>query len=192
MIFDGNFDKETWGSEPRINKLVFIGKNLKQEELADAFTSCLDIPENQERIKAILAVKANKQMSSSVISAAHRDDLVKMKKLVAMGAVSWKARRCQRRDRGLCARLLYCTVLCCTVVLYTHITIATTTLSLSHIAVGRESGKQRRADRSPHRVALVQCEVGAIPPIYRRKPEPGKPDGVHAAAHPPASQQEVG
>ena len=103
MIFDGNFDKELWGSEPRINKLVFIGKNLDKEELTDAFVACLDIEENQDRIKAILAVKAKKQMSSSVISAAHRDDLVKMKKLLALGAVS----RRETRAREVGVRLQY-------------------------------------------------------------------------------------
>ena len=84
---DGDFDDEqTWGSEPRVNKLVFIGKNLDKKELADAFEACLDIPSNQPKIDALLELKAKQQMSSAVIGAAHRDDLVKMKKLVDLGA----------------------------------------------------------------------------------------------------------
>jgi G3E family GTPase len=40
MLFDAKFDRE-WGSEPRMNTLVFIGKNLDRAALNDAFRSCL-------------------------------------------------------------------------------------------------------------------------------------------------------
>jgi G3E family GTPase len=40
MLFDAKFDRE-WGAEPRINTLVFIGKNLDRAALNDAFKSCL-------------------------------------------------------------------------------------------------------------------------------------------------------
>lgn len=40
MLFDAKFDRE-WGSEPRINTLVFIGKNLDRAKLTEAFNACL-------------------------------------------------------------------------------------------------------------------------------------------------------
>jgi G3E family GTPase len=40
MLFDAKFDRE-WGSEPRQNTLVFIGKNLDRAALNEAFRSCL-------------------------------------------------------------------------------------------------------------------------------------------------------
>ena len=40
MLFDGRPDK-AWGSEPRHNQLVFIGRNLDREELIEGFKSCL-------------------------------------------------------------------------------------------------------------------------------------------------------
>jgi G3E family GTPase len=40
MLFDAKFDRE-WGAEPRINTLVFIGKNLDRAVLTDAFKACL-------------------------------------------------------------------------------------------------------------------------------------------------------
>jgi G3E family GTPase len=40
MLFDAKFDRE-WGSEPRVNTLVFIGKNLNRSELTAAFKACL-------------------------------------------------------------------------------------------------------------------------------------------------------
>lgn len=32
---------QPWGSEPRINRLVFIGRNLDRQELESGFRSCL-------------------------------------------------------------------------------------------------------------------------------------------------------
>jgi G3E family GTPase len=40
MLFDAKFDRE-WGAEPRVNTLVFIGKNLNRAELTAAFKACL-------------------------------------------------------------------------------------------------------------------------------------------------------
>jgi G3E family GTPase len=40
MLFDAKFDRE-WGSEPRVNTLVFIGKNLDRTALTEAFKACL-------------------------------------------------------------------------------------------------------------------------------------------------------
>jgi G3E family GTPase len=40
MLFDAKFDRE-WGSEPRMNTLVFIGKNLDREALTKGFAACL-------------------------------------------------------------------------------------------------------------------------------------------------------
>ncbi len=40
MLFDAKFDRE-WGSDPRTNTLVFIGKNLDRPALTEAFKACL-------------------------------------------------------------------------------------------------------------------------------------------------------
>ena len=40
MLFDAKFDRE-WGSEPRVNTLVFIGKNLNRAALTEEFKACL-------------------------------------------------------------------------------------------------------------------------------------------------------
>jgi G3E family GTPase len=40
MLFDAKFDRP-WGADPRVNTLVFIGKNLDRAELTAAFRSCL-------------------------------------------------------------------------------------------------------------------------------------------------------
>lgn len=40
MLFDAKFDRE-WGTAPRSNTLVFIGRNLDREALTTAFKACL-------------------------------------------------------------------------------------------------------------------------------------------------------
>ena len=40
MLFDAKFDRE-WGADPRVNTLVFIGKNLDRAALTEAFKACL-------------------------------------------------------------------------------------------------------------------------------------------------------
>jgi len=40
MLFDAKFDRE-WGSDPRGNTLVFIGRNLDRTALTEAFKACL-------------------------------------------------------------------------------------------------------------------------------------------------------
>jgi G3E family GTPase len=40
MLFDAKFDRE-WGADPRINTLVFIGRDLDRAALTSAFQSCL-------------------------------------------------------------------------------------------------------------------------------------------------------
>jgi G3E family GTPase len=40
MLFDCD-SGEPWKDEPRLNRLVFIGRNLDREELVNGFTSCL-------------------------------------------------------------------------------------------------------------------------------------------------------
>jgi G3E family GTPase len=40
MLFDAKFDRE-WGADPRVNTLVFIGKNLDRAKLTEAFKACL-------------------------------------------------------------------------------------------------------------------------------------------------------
>lgn len=40
MLFDGT-EGEPWGDAPRTNKLVFIGRNLDRDELAQGLRACL-------------------------------------------------------------------------------------------------------------------------------------------------------
>ena len=40
MLFDAKFDRE-WGSDPRTNTLVFIGKKLDRTALTEGFKGCL-------------------------------------------------------------------------------------------------------------------------------------------------------
>ncbi len=40
MLFDGRPDR-LWGSEPRYNSLIFIGRNLDRTELTEGFEACL-------------------------------------------------------------------------------------------------------------------------------------------------------
>lgn len=41
MMFEGNPDRKWHADEPRINKMVFIGKDLSREDFTEAFKSCL-------------------------------------------------------------------------------------------------------------------------------------------------------
>jgi len=85
MIFDGKFDEAWKDDEPRVNKLVFIGKNLDREELEKGFAATLDSQENQEKIKAIEQVKALEQQCAQLLSAAARDDSAAIKRFLGMG-----------------------------------------------------------------------------------------------------------
>ena len=40
MLFDGQPDRE-WGNEPRRNQLVFIGRNLDEQDMREGFAECL-------------------------------------------------------------------------------------------------------------------------------------------------------
>ena len=40
MLFDGQPDRE-WGDEPRRNQLVFIGRNLDEQDMREGFAECL-------------------------------------------------------------------------------------------------------------------------------------------------------
>ena len=44
MLFTGEV-LTPWGDAPRINRLIFIGKNLNREELEKGFEMCLDTSE---------------------------------------------------------------------------------------------------------------------------------------------------
>ena len=85
MIFDGRFDEEWAPGEPRVNKLVFIGKNLDLEELKTGFAATLDSPENQAKIQAIANMKANEERNSQLLGAAQRDDTPALKRLLGTG-----------------------------------------------------------------------------------------------------------
>ncbi|KAJ8613015.1 hypothetical protein CTAYLR_004066 [Chrysophaeum taylorii] len=85
MIFDGNFDDERWGSEPRRNKLVFIGKKLNKAELEKSFRECLDSPENAERISQAERVRAMERQQNALLGASQRDDVVALKAILQSG-----------------------------------------------------------------------------------------------------------
>ena len=87
MIFDGNFqDDGPWGDgEPRVSKLVFIGKNLDHDELKASFAACLNSAENQEKIQALEEAEAVKRLAGSLLSSAQRDDIDSMQQLLAAG-----------------------------------------------------------------------------------------------------------
>ena len=40
MLFDGQPEKP-WGDQPRLNQLVFIGRNLDEKAMTDGFDACL-------------------------------------------------------------------------------------------------------------------------------------------------------
>ena len=40
MLFTGEV-LEPWGEQKRVNRLIFIGKNLNRDELTSSFKSCL-------------------------------------------------------------------------------------------------------------------------------------------------------
>jgi len=48
MIFNHQFE-DPWGAETRLNKLVFIGKNLDKEELTRLFDACMSTPESRAK-----------------------------------------------------------------------------------------------------------------------------------------------
>ena len=54
MIFSGDYGDEWAEGEERVSKLVFIGKNLDQEELRADFVACLATPEMQAKRLAAL------------------------------------------------------------------------------------------------------------------------------------------
>jgi len=87
MIFDGNFDEdEVWEEgEERSSKLVFIGKNLDHEELKSGFAGTLNNAANQAKIQALTNTKRTAQKANGLLSAAQRDDVAALKKLVADG-----------------------------------------------------------------------------------------------------------
>ena len=40
MLFDG-IPEQPWGKRPRLNQMVFVGKNLDEKELNDGLRGCL-------------------------------------------------------------------------------------------------------------------------------------------------------
>ena len=56
MIFDGSFEEDApWADgEPRVNKLVFIGKNLDKWALEEGFKACVVTPESEEKKRKAL------------------------------------------------------------------------------------------------------------------------------------------
>merc|ERR1711871_1411645 len=48
MIFNGDWDEAWAPGEPRVSKLVFIGKNLNKAELEEGFKKCLATEDNKQ------------------------------------------------------------------------------------------------------------------------------------------------
>lgn len=86
MMFQGEFQDPWDQDEPRVNKLVFIGKNLDKEELRTGFAACLDAPENRERVEAMDKVQAAEERGSRLLGAAARDDTPQINQLLESGA----------------------------------------------------------------------------------------------------------
>lgn len=85
MIFDGQFDEKWKKGEERVNKLVFIGKNLDNEELRRGFSACLHSPENQAKIQEMEQMQMQERMASALLGSAQRDDTRAMQALIALG-----------------------------------------------------------------------------------------------------------
>ena len=82
MTFSGEFD-EPWGAdEARVSKLVFIGKNLNEKALVDAFNACLATPENMKKKAAALRFAIGDEVEcmlgawhrGTVVALVYRDD----------------------------------------------------------------------------------------------------------------------
>ena len=82
MMFSGDFG-EPWGDEPRVCKLVFIGKNLDQAALVEGFNACLATPENVRKKSEALRFAIGDKVecntgagwsSGTVVALMYRDD----------------------------------------------------------------------------------------------------------------------
>ena len=81
MQFDGDFG-EPWGEDPRLCKLVFIGKNLDQAALVERFNACLATPESmQKKCEALrfgigdkVECNTGEWSSGTVVGLMYRDD----------------------------------------------------------------------------------------------------------------------
>jgi len=87
MMFDGKFDEAApWAEgEKRENKLVFIGKNLNNEELESGVAACLNSPENRAKIEAIEMMKMQEQEGKMLMGASQRDDTPALLQLLRKG-----------------------------------------------------------------------------------------------------------
>ena len=64
MMFKGEFTEPWDESEPRLNRLIFIGKNLDRDELSRSFDACRDAPAGSDEELAA-AAKALREPSAS-------------------------------------------------------------------------------------------------------------------------------
>jgi hypothetical protein len=42
MLFEGRLD-EPWGNRPKVNKMVFIGRDLDEKRLKNGIQSCIKV-----------------------------------------------------------------------------------------------------------------------------------------------------
>jgi hypothetical protein len=52
MLFNGEFTTK-WEDAPRVNRMIFIGKNLDRKELTDSFMACMatENPKKKSKVK---------------------------------------------------------------------------------------------------------------------------------------------
>ena len=82
MIFNGEF-VEPWGDdEPRVSKLVFIGKNLDHAALKKSFDQCIATPGNMQ---ASFEKVQTAQQGSLLLGASQQNDSAKLQELIDAG-----------------------------------------------------------------------------------------------------------
>jgi G3E family GTPase len=50
MLFNGEFTTK-WEDAPRVNRMIFIGKNLDRKELTDSFMACMATENSKKKSK---------------------------------------------------------------------------------------------------------------------------------------------
>merc|ERR1719198_857526 len=82
MIFNGEFVEPWEELEPRVSKLVFIGKNIDHAGLKKSFEECLATPENMRRSAAKRMIT---EQGSRLLGASQQNDGAKIQALIDMG-----------------------------------------------------------------------------------------------------------
>ena len=83
MIFDGTFMEPWAAGEPRVSKLVFIGKNLDHDELKRSFAQCIATPEN---LRAAMEKKKLEERGNAMLKFSMQNDPAQIQALITAGA----------------------------------------------------------------------------------------------------------